>query len=383
MLWRNYSSFNGYVEAEETADWFDADGTQVATGTTSFTPIAAGTYFVQARIDGTDCTSSPPNTEVTLTIIDLPTISISDTLCEASLDSYIVQFNTNATQVSASVGQLNDEGSGNYSISGIPSGTTVTINASNTVNGVSCSASEQVTFDCGCPVIANPTPATATTIAICSGDGFPTFTVEDEGFVINWYNEATGGDPITSGLSFQPNSAGTYYAEAVEPSTGCTSDERTAFVLIVNNAPILQLGEPVCDVEFGVYDVVVTSNGNVVSDIGEVINNGDGTFDIVGIPSGSTATITSTIAYDENTCVTIETVNRDCTCPFIEAPVAITSVDTAICAGEIIPSFGTQVPDGLSVNWYDAATGGNLLLSNALIITPTTSITYYAEASCG
>jgi hypothetical protein len=61
------------------------------------------------------------------------------------------------------------------------------------------------------------------------------------------------------------------------------------------------------------------------------------------------------------------------------APTIAVPTDT-ICAGTAIPAFTASVPAGLTVIWYDAATGGTVLLANSLSFTPTMAGTYFAEA---
>ena len=64
------------VGVGETADWYDASsgGNQLAMGTTSYTPTAAGTYYAEARNIANDCTSSM-RTAVTLVINANPTLA--------------------------------------------------------------------------------------------------------------------------------------------------------------------------------------------------------------------------------------------------------------------------------------------------------------------
>ena len=50
-----------------------------------------------------------------------------------------------------------------------------------------------------------------------------------------------------------------------------------------------------------------------------------------------------------------------------------------ICINQTIPFLSVTANANLGVNWYDAATGGNLLLSNSLSYLPTIEGTYYAE----
>ncbi len=62
-------------------------------------------------------------------------------------------------------------------------------------------------------------------------------------------------------------------------------------------------------------------------------------------------------------------------------PTAPSAVNEIICQGAIIaPLTATVSGTNVSVNWYDAATGGNLLKSKALSYTPTVAGTFYAEA---
>lgn len=51
----------------------------------------------------------------------------------------------------------------------------------------------------------------------------------------------------------------------------------------------------------------------------------------------------------------------------------------AICAGETILALTVTVGVGETVDWYDAATDGTLLLSDALSFTPAGAGTFYAE----
>ncbi|MEM8927988.1 MAG: T9SS type B sorting domain-containing protein [Bacteroidota bacterium] len=64
--------------------------------------------------------------------------------------------------------------------------------------------------------------------------------------------------------------------------------------------------------------------------------------------------------------------------PIPEAPLSDGPV--AICANT--EGFvSVEVPENISVNWYDSPSGGNLLLENSTVFTPERSGTYYAEAS--
>lgn len=57
----------------------------------------------------------------------------------------------------------------------------------------------------------------------------------------------------------------------------------------------------------------------------------------------------------------------------------ISNGNLIVCEGSSTP-ISVSVPSGISVNWYDTAIGGNLLLSDSTTYPPNTSGTYYAEA---
>lgn len=59
---------------------------------------------------------------------------------------------------------------------------------------------------------------------------------------------------------------------------------------------------------------------------------------------------------------------------------AVSNGDQTICSDQAIPTLSVTVPAGVSVNWYNALSGGSLLQSNSLSFTPSIAGTYYAEA---
>ncbi|MCM4157361.1 T9SS type B sorting domain-containing protein [Gramella sp. AN32] len=65
----------------------------------------------------------------------------------------------------------------------------------------------------------------------------------------------------------------------------------------------------------------------------------------------------------------------------IETPEApISNGDESICSNETIPALSVSVNLNESVNWYDQASGGNLLAENTNSFTPVSEGLFYAEA---
>ena len=76
---------------------------------------------------------------------------------------------------------------------------------------------------------------------ICSNEALPSLTVAvPTGISVDWYDAATGGNIIqASSISFTPNTAGIFYAEAVIPNKNCKSASRTAVQLTIHAQPVV------------------------------------------------------------------------------------------------------------------------------------------------
>ncbi|WP_284652637.1 T9SS type B sorting domain-containing protein [Flavobacterium terrisoli] len=125
------------------------------------------------------------------------------------------------------------------------------------------------------------------------------------------------------------------------------------------------------------YQWQSSTNGGIWTDIpGETHAN-------LTTPSLSTTTyfrtkIAQDIANINNPfCSTLSNVF---TVSFLAQPTnSVSNGDQTICSNQSIPALTVTATAGNGVNWYDAATGGNLLLANSTSFTPTTPGTYYAE----
>jgi gliding motility-associated-like protein len=164
------------------------------------------------------------------------------------------------------------------------------------------------------------------------------------------------------------------YRLIVENNNGCR-DTATADVT-VNPIPTITITrEPTCSADLLTYSVTVeVSAGNVESTTGTLTNTGGNTWEITGISSGNLAVITVT----SNNCSNDTSVLKSCDCDDITAPTS--DGDTAYCAGNTIPTISARVQSGYTIDWYDAASGGNRLLEGNASYTPDSAGTYYAEA---
>jgi hypothetical protein len=73
----------------------------------------------------------------------------------------------------------------------------------------------------------------------CEGGTIPTISATiGSGETVDWYSAATGGSPLLQGsLTYQPTATGTYYAEARNTTSDCTSSTRTAIEVTENPLP--------------------------------------------------------------------------------------------------------------------------------------------------
>lgn len=118
--------------------------------------------------------------------------------------------------------------------------------------------------------------------------------------------------------------------------------------------------------------------------------NGANWVDIAGETSStySAPLITNSVSYRTRVAEDVINLNNPRCSSLSEVfDVVITSKpDPPVTNGDIIdcknrnPVISVAVPDGISVNWYDASIGGNLLHPGSISYQATSSGTYYAEA---
>ncbi|MBS0001434.1 MAG: hypothetical protein KFF73_20780, partial [Cyclobacteriaceae bacterium] len=82
-------------------------------------------------------------------------------------------------------------------------------------------------------------PTGAKNSAQCPGEPVNPISVNDpaNGFRIDWYSAAAGGNLLSSGSVYTPPGPGTYYAEKVNINTSCPSLTRVAVIVTLNPSP--------------------------------------------------------------------------------------------------------------------------------------------------
>jgi len=357
-----------------TLDWFTSasGGTSLISSPDFTTPPlnATTTYYVQSTVN--TCVSQRTPVQVVVNAIPpAPTFAPIAPICAGSSIT-LTPTGPGGTYkwYSAAVG-------GVLLASG-PSFTTPVLNSSTSyyVQDVSGCGSALTQVD----VVVNALPAapSASGQFICSGTS-ATLTATAPGGIYQWYDAAVGGNLLFTGATFvTPALAAntTYFVQTTV--AGCTSARTTVSVNILAPpaAPVAP-GATICpgsiatlsvtapSGNYGWYDAPV--NGNLLA----------------------TGSVYNTPALNANTSYYVEAINasgcsstRTQVLVTVSVPPAAPTVNPipAVCPG----SHATLTAVGAgTINWYDAAVGGNLLFTGATYTTPVLAATtnYWVEST--
>ncbi len=347
--------------------------------TPTITDLLAGTYTVTVTdANGCDITDdvdiNEPNS-IEIIIQSTPatcpeaadgTLTLSVT--GGSGDQYTYQWSDGNTQA-----DRNNLSPGNYEV-------TVT-------DGNGCTATKAVTIDiesddcdaCGQVTIA--TPASTGNQFYCEGDPLPTLSVNvNVGETANWYTSETAATPIHTGNNFQPTNPGTYYAEAVLTNNPtCTSNTRTPVTLSQRATPTIGLNrQPDCLETGYIASLTILDADSVWTNADSLVQN-ENVYSLLYFSQQKSVVVR---AYNGD-CVknfSQPAPNCDCALSDIAPPVAVVG-EADYCPVEIdnIPELIAEVPDGLTVRWYNTSVGGEALAGNTLRFQPPSQGIYYAE----
>ncbi|MBL7889860.1 MAG: HYR domain-containing protein [Bacteroidia bacterium] len=357
-------------------NWYDAAtaGNLVGTGTSFTTPSVASTttYYVEAIENG--CASSP-RVAVIATVNTTPSITSTtpDTRCDAGILALgaVASAGTINWYDAASTGNLVGTGT-TFTTPVLSANTTYYVEV--TSNG--CTSSPRI------PVLAtvNVTPSVLSTSPGTRCDaGSVSLGATSSAGNVNWYDAITGGNLVGTGTTYTTPSISvttTYYVEAI--ANGCASSPRIPVIATINTTPSFTSTNPAsrCDAGTVVLGASSTS-GTITWYDAPVAGNVLATGTSYTTPS-ITATTTYYVEVSENGCTSsprvaiVATVN---TTPSIVSTTPSSRCDSGVLTLGAVASAGT-------INWYDAATAGNLLATGTSYTTPVLSstTTYYLEA---
>lgn len=236
---------------------------------------------------------------------------------------------------------------------------------------------EHASAQCAAPVVvANPS-------AVCPG-GSVTLTASGSSYTYIWYNSSTGGIPIWTGATYTTLplfSTTTYYVQSFNLFPSCNSS-RTAITITVNPIPVAPTAtvspSPVC--AGASATLTATAPGGSYEWFTSFLG---------GTPI-ATGAVFSTPPLTSNKRYFVQATVNGCTGPRKLVTVTITNVlpaapvlsapATMVCQGGGT-MLTANVQGGGTVQWFDAATGGNLLQTGTTFLHPSLSstTTWYAE----
>ncbi len=165
----------------------------------------------------------------------------------------------------------------------------------------------------------NPTAVVAADTTICSGNT-ATLTATAPGGTYNWYDAATGGTLLATGLTYTSpvlNSTTTYYTDATS-AAGCKSVSRTPVTVTVNPTPVAPVVSAVNICQGYTGTLSATAPGGTYNWYASVSG---------GSSLGSGSTFTSPVLNAETTYYVDATSGAGCTGPRQSATVSVTPTD--------------------------------------------------------
>lgn len=203
--------------------------------------IGSITYYAESVDDVDSDRRSIFRTPVSLTLKPSPDIAVTQSpSCNLFTNTYSLEVSVSSGTVSSTAGIVSDLGGNRWRISEVPDGTDITVTVT-AANG--CTDQTFINSpNCTCPVV--DAPVSGGNQRYCSGDPVPPLTAGvNAGETVDWYTASTGGTLVLAGSeSYTPSAPGTYYAEARNTVTSCTSDSRTAISLTEDARPEAVIG---------------------------------------------------------------------------------------------------------------------------------------------
>ncbi len=357
-----------------TISWYDAPtgGTLLGTGSIYTTPVISTTttYFVEASLGA--CTSV--RIPVTVTVGEIVVTAADDTICIGSSASLIATASDPLTTISWFTVP-----SGGTAIATGPSFTTGALTTTTTYYVEAASASCTSTR---IPVVVNVEDLTVTAVGdtICSGSSTTlTATPSDLSATTTWYDAATGGTVLGTGITYTTAALTSSTTVYVEISTATCVSSRIPVDILVEDLTITTTPDTICTGESAV--------------ISAVPSDGSATVSWYTAPSGGTPIATGSIfsagIFASTTTYYVEATTATCTTARVPVTIMVgTPPDIAASTGATICVSGSTTltasssTSGATFHWFDMPTGGTELGVGASFVTPsiTDTTTFYVEA---
>ncbi len=237
---------------------------------------------------------------------------------------------------------------------------------------------------------AAPSVAGGLSQTICSGNATTLTATPAAGTTVTWYDSPTSSTPGTTGNTFTTptlTSNTTYYI-GVTRATGCEGNERVPVVINVSNpvAPAINTsGTAICatsstqSTTLSVINPIpgTTYNWYNTSSGGTALASGD-TYSPV-VPIGTTSFYVEAVI---GSCKSPARTQVDIVSVAVPSLPTILTQSVTIQSGQNATLNATTSQAGVTINWYDVATGGTALATNTMTFTTpilTATKTFYVE----
>ena len=237
---------------------------------------------------------------------------------------------------------------------------------------------------------AKPTITNGETQSVCFGQSIALSATAAAGTTISWYDSPTAITPLSTTGSYTTPAltASTTYYVSTSRIAGCESDQRLPVTINVIEpiVPVVSTtGTTICSA--GATQVTTLSVVNPV--LGTTYSWYDaqtgGTLLTTGstyTPTVPTGTSTFYVEASIGTCKSTRTQVNVTSTP-VPGPATILTQSVSIISGQNATLSASTAEPGVSLDWYDAASGGTKLLANSNTFTTpilTASKTYYVES---
>ena len=354
---------------------FSIGGEYQTSGT--FSGLAPGDYMVTARFVDGECISE--GTIVTINPQPVtpaaPVANVTQPTCDVATGTITV---TPIAGVTYSINGQSYQAS-NVFAGVVPGNYTVTVQSA-----AGC-------VSAGTPVTVNPQPATPSSPVSggdqvsCSSSELSSLTATasvPSGFSVVWYNAAVGGT-VVQNPSISSVGTVTYYAEAVNNETGCSSNSRTAVTLTIFNCDItIEKTSNVSSVDEAgdviTYTLTVTNSGNAVLSNITVVDPLTGLSQNIGtLNPGSSQALTTSYTVTQadvdggqiTNVATVTAQGPDQTAVSDEDQALVTAVQNPAIDVEITDNDAEITEAGQVIDYTITVTNtGNVTLDNVTVV---------------
>lgn len=237
---------------------------------------------------------------------------------------------------------------------------------------------------------AKPTITNGETQSVCFGQSIALSATAAAGTTISWYDSPTAITPLSTTGSYTTPAltASTTYYVSTSRIAGCESDQRLPVTINVIEpiVPVVSTtGTTICSA--GATQATTLSVVNPV--LGTTYSWYDaqtgGTLLTTGstyTPTVPTGTSTFYVEASIGTCKSTRSQVNVTSTP-VPGPATILTQSVSIISGQNATLTASTTEPGVSLDWYDAASGGTKLLANSNTFTTpilTASKTYYVES---